>query len=152
MLRDGTADRLTNPPGRIGTETKATLVVELLGGTHQADIPLLNQVQQRQALVGVALSDAYNQAQIGLNELLAGALVAARHTFSQRQFLFSGQERIHTNLLQVLLHRIVYSATLILLLFAKLIISFIAKSSLIPAIISIIDIILLMKFLSNLSA
>src|SRR3954467_11380242 len=51
------SDRLSNPPGGVGRELEALAVVELLGGTDQAQRALLDQVEEGQALVAVVLRD-----------------------------------------------------------------------------------------------
>src|SRR5690606_4612177 len=53
LVRDGAGDRLANPPGRVGAEAEALAPVVLLDGAHQADVALLDQVQQGQATVHV---------------------------------------------------------------------------------------------------
>ena len=45
LVRYGSADRLSNPPGGVGAELEALAVVELLHATHQTDIALLNEVR-----------------------------------------------------------------------------------------------------------
>jgi hypothetical protein len=47
VFSNGTTDGLTNPLRGVSAETIATPVIEFLRGTHEADITLLNDVQQR---------------------------------------------------------------------------------------------------------
>src|SRR3546814_4332917 len=49
LIGDGAGDRLPDPPGRVGAELVATAIFELVDRLHQADIALLNQVQELQA-------------------------------------------------------------------------------------------------------
>ena len=67
-------DRLADPPRRVGRELVAALVLELVDGLHEADVPLLDQVQELQAAVRVLLGDRDDEAQVGLDELGLGAL------------------------------------------------------------------------------
>src|SRR5438132_4340909 len=46
LVRDSASNSLANPPGGICTKLVPLGVVEFLDSTNQADIPLLNQVQQ----------------------------------------------------------------------------------------------------------
>ena len=71
--RDGLAD----PPCRVRRELEALAVVELLGRAHEPDRPLLDQVEERQTLVAVALGDRDDETQVRLDHLLLRAVVAA---------------------------------------------------------------------------
>src|SRR5206468_7671287 len=50
------------------------LVLELVHGLHESDVPLLDQVQELEAAVGVLLGDADHEAQVGLDQLGLAAL------------------------------------------------------------------------------
>jgi hypothetical protein len=73
LVGDGAGDGLANPPGGVGRELVAAAVFELVHRLHQADVALLDQVQELQAAVGVLLGDGDHQAQVGLDHLLLGA-------------------------------------------------------------------------------
>jgi len=47
-------------------------VLELVDGLHQADVPLLDQVEELQAAVRVLLRDAHDQPQVRLDQLALG--------------------------------------------------------------------------------
>ncbi len=49
-------------------------MLELLHRPHQADVALLDQIQEAEAAVQVLLGDGHHQAQVGLGQLLTGAL------------------------------------------------------------------------------
>src|SRR3989475_1890838 len=51
-----------------------SLVLELVHGLHESDVPLLDQVQELEAAVGVLLGDADHEAQVGLDQLGLAAL------------------------------------------------------------------------------
>jgi hypothetical protein len=55
-------DRLADPPGRVRGELEALAVVELLRRADEAERPLLDQVEERQALVAVVLGDRDDEA------------------------------------------------------------------------------------------
>ena len=62
---------------RVGRELVAAGVVELLDGADQAEVALLDQVEERQPAAGVALGDRHDQPQVGLDQPLLGALAVA---------------------------------------------------------------------------
>src|SRR5690606_359941 len=72
-----TTDGLADPPRGVGGELVAATVVELLDGSQQAEVALLDEVEQRQALTLVALGDGDDQPEVGLDEALLGALAVA---------------------------------------------------------------------------
>ena len=65
-------DGLPDPPGRVRRELEALGVVELLDRADQAEVALLDQVQERQAVAGVALGQRDDQPQVGLQQVLLG--------------------------------------------------------------------------------
>src|SRR5579863_3083737 len=74
LVRDGARDGLADPPGGVSGELVAAPVFEFVGGAHQADVALLDQVQQMQSAVDVLLGDRHNQAEVGLDQVFFGAL------------------------------------------------------------------------------
>src|SRR5205823_7745407 len=52
-----TRNRLANPPRPIGRELEASSVVELLCSSGETNRPLLDQVEEGQALIAVVLRD-----------------------------------------------------------------------------------------------
>ena len=67
---DRALDRLADPPRRVGRKFEPAAIVELVDALHQTEVAFLNQVEQRQAAVQIALRDRYHQAQIRLHQLL----------------------------------------------------------------------------------
>ena len=74
---DAAGDRLADPPRGVGGELEALAPVELLDGVHQAEVALLDQVEQRQARGLVLLGDRHDEAQVGLHEGALGGLALA---------------------------------------------------------------------------
>src|SRR4051794_20606994 len=70
LVGQGARDRLANPPGRVRRELEALAVVELLRRADEAERSLLDQVQERQALVAVVLGDRDDEPEIRLDHLL----------------------------------------------------------------------------------
>ncbi len=74
LVGDGAGDGLADPPGGVGRELVAALVLELVDGLHQADVAFLDQVQELQAAVRVLLRDGDDEAEVGFDELGLGLL------------------------------------------------------------------------------
>ena len=72
LVRDGARDGLPDPPGGVRAEFVAALVLELVHGTHQADVSFLDQVQELEAAVRVLLGNADDQTEVRLHHLLLG--------------------------------------------------------------------------------
>ncbi len=92
LVGERAGDRLADPPGRVGRELEAPPVVELLGRTDQAKRPLLDQVEERQALVAVVLRDRDDQAEVRLDHLLLGVEVAALDPLRELDLLGGGEQ------------------------------------------------------------
>src|SRR5690606_37125257 len=72
LIRDGTRNRLADPPGRIGRELVAATILELIHGLHQPDIAFLDKIEELQAAVGVLLGDGNHETQVRLDHFLLG--------------------------------------------------------------------------------
>ena len=66
--------------------------VEALHRLHQADVAFGNQVEQRQAVVGVILGDLHDQAQVRLDHVGAGLFVALLDARGEFDLLFRGEQ------------------------------------------------------------
>src|ERR1700722_18365636 len=69
VIGDRAVDRLPDPPHRIGRELVAAPVLELVHRAHHADVALLDQVDQLEAVILVLLGDAHHEPQVRLHEL-----------------------------------------------------------------------------------
>ena len=72
LVGDGAGDRLANPPGGVGRKLVAAAILEFLDRLHQAHVAFLDQVQERQAAVGVFLGDGNDEAQVGFDHFGLG--------------------------------------------------------------------------------
>ncbi len=72
LVGDGAGDRLADPPGGVGRELVAAPVLELVDRLHEADVPLLDQVEELEAAVRVLLGDGDDEPEVGLDHLLLG--------------------------------------------------------------------------------
>jgi hypothetical protein len=86
-------DRLLDPQRRVGGELEALAPIELLGGTDQADSPLLDQVHEGQAEAAIALGDRHDEAEIRLDHVLFGVVIAALDPLCKLDLFRCGQQR-----------------------------------------------------------
>ena len=100
LVRQRARDRLADPPGRVGRELVAAPPVELLDRPDQAQRALLDQVEERQALVAVVLRDRDDQAQVRLDHPLLRLHVAALDLLGELDLLRGGQQRMAPGLAQ----------------------------------------------------
>src|SRR5262252_5124563 len=109
LVGDRARDRLPDPPRGIGRELVAATILEFVDRLHQADVALLDQVEELQAAVGVFLGDGDDEAQVRLHHLLLGlarlalALLHHVHDLAELADLESGLAREHLDLVAVLL-------------------------------------------------
>src|SRR3954452_16472221 len=99
-------DGLADPPRRVGRELEALAVVELLSGAHEAERPLLDEVEEGQPLVAVVLGDRDDQAQVGLDHLLLGVEVAALDALGEVALLLRGEQPDLADVLEEQLQRV----------------------------------------------
>src|ERR1035437_8771844 len=93
LVGDGARDRLADPPGGVGRELVALAVVELLDRTDEAEVALLDQVEEQHAATDVALGDRHHEAQVGFDQLALGLHVAALDALGQRDLFFGREQR-----------------------------------------------------------
>ena len=74
---DAAGDGLADPPRGVGGELEALAPVELLDGVHEAEVALLDEVEQRQARRLVLLGDRHHETQVRLHEGALGVLALA---------------------------------------------------------------------------
>ena len=74
LVGDGARDGLAHPPGGVGAELVAQPPVELLDRSHQPQVALLDEVQERHALVHVLLGHGDHESAVGLGEVVPGRL------------------------------------------------------------------------------
>ena len=106
MIDERARDRLANPPRRVGRELVAELVVELLDGTHQAEVPLLDEIEERNVGARVVASDGHDEAEVRLDQLLLRRLVAGVLAARELALLLAREQRPGADLANVELERI----------------------------------------------
>ena len=97
LIRDGAGDGLTDPPRCIGGETEAAVAIKLFGCLDQADVALLDQIQERQIVAHVLLGDGHHQTQVCLAQAAAG-IQAVAAGLEQLCTLFVGQGAVFHSL------------------------------------------------------
>src|SRR5690242_17007773 len=72
LVRDRARDRLPDPPRRVRRELVAAAVLELLDLLHEADVPLLDEVEEVQPAVRVLLRDRDDEPEVRDDQLVLG--------------------------------------------------------------------------------
>ena len=110
LIGNRAGDGLTNPPRRIGREFEALCIVELFNRLDQAEVALLNQIEEEHAAADIALGDGDDQTQIRLGELLFRRLrhlAAHFHLLGDLDLFFRRQQRHLADFLEVHAHGVV---------------------------------------------
>ena len=93
LIGEGALDALFDPPCGVGGEFSAFVGVESFDGLHEADVAFGDEVEEREAVVGVVLSDFDDEAEVGLDHVIAGALAAFFDFGGEFYLLFWCEER-----------------------------------------------------------
>src|SRR5450759_1072569 len=72
LVSNSAGHGLTNPPGGIGAEFEALVMVKFVHCPGKTDVALLNQVKEGQASPDMFLGDADHQTQVGFNQMPLG--------------------------------------------------------------------------------
>ncbi len=92
MVGEGAFDGLLDPPSGVGGEFAALCGIETLDGFHEADIAFGDEVEERQAEVGVIVSDFDDEAEIGADHQGSGGFIALLDFGCEVDFLFNGEK------------------------------------------------------------
>ena len=74
LVGNRAGDRLSDPPRGVRAELIALAELELLDRPHQADVALLDQIQQRHTAADVLLGHRHDEPQIGFYQVASGAI------------------------------------------------------------------------------
>ena len=107
MVGNCPGNGLADPPRSIGGEFIALGIIELANGLDQAQIALLNQIEQGQAASNVALGNGHNKAQVRFDHLVVRFLIAFSHLLGKLRFLIRGEKRNFADLLEIHPHGVV---------------------------------------------
>ena len=106
LVGERAGDRLANPPGRVRRKLEAELVVELLDRADQAEVALLDQVEQRHAGLRVVARDRHHEPEVRLDQLALGGLVALVLAAGELALLGRREQRPVADLADVELERV----------------------------------------------
>src|SRR4029079_13763381 len=94
VVGDGALHRLADPPGGVGRELEAPPPVEPLQRAVEAESPLLDQVQERDAEAPVALGDGDDETEVRLDHLPLGDEIALLDLLGERDLFRGGQKLV----------------------------------------------------------
>ena len=106
LVDERTGYRLANPPRRVRRELEAELVVELLDGAHEAEVPLLDEVEERHIGAPVVAGDGHDEAEVRLDQAHPRGVVAGVLAARELPLLFARQQRPGADLADVGLERV----------------------------------------------
>ena len=101
LVGERAGDRLADPPGRVGRKLVAHAVVELLDRADQAEVALLDQVEQRHAGPRVVARDRHHEPQVRLDQLPLRVFVALVLAARELALLLARQQRAVADLADV---------------------------------------------------
>src|SRR5690606_34654753 len=101
LFGDRLQDGLTDPPYGIGNEFKTFGLIKTFGRFDQSEIPLVNQIAQREPLVLVLLGHGDDKTKVRLRQPLQSGLVALPDFLCEDDLLFGCNQVYFTNLMQV---------------------------------------------------
>ena len=106
LVGERSRDRLPDPPGRVRRELEAASPVELLDRADEPERALLDEVEEREALVAVVLRDRDDEPEVRLDHPLLRLHVAALDPLRELDLLRGGQQLVPARLAQEELQRI----------------------------------------------
>ena len=87
LVGNGPGNRLADPPGGVGTEFKAFIIIELFNGFDQAEVPFLDQVQEQHAAAHIPFGNAYHQTQVRFRQAAFCLITLLFNCFQHRRKL-----------------------------------------------------------------
>jgi len=85
-------DRLPNPPHRVRDELDAFGLVELVGGANEAEVALVDQIGERDALILILLGNRHDEPEIRSNQRVEGVLVVLADALRELHFHLATDE------------------------------------------------------------
>jgi hypothetical protein len=111
-LRQRMQDRLPDPPHRVRGQPEAAAAVELLDRADQADVALLDEIEQRRAALRIPACDRDDESEIRLDQTPSRRLVAQTLASDKLALLDRRKQRAATELTYVDRQRILGSCPL----------------------------------------
>ncbi len=109
LVGDSPRNGLPDPPVSVGRKLVPTTVFKFLHCAHQADISLLDQIEELKSSVGVLASDRYDQSEVGYDHFLARPF---GHDFAPTNLLNRGGD-LGMRRLETLLERFDFATILL---------------------------------------
>ncbi len=109
LVGQSTGNRLTNPPRGVSREFVAFGVVEFVYRLEKAEIPFLNEVEEREvrATIDVFLGDRDDEAEVGASEDIARFIVFLEDALREVFLLLTIEEWVLADFAQIHLHGII---------------------------------------------
>ena len=85
-------DGLFDPPRGIGGKLRPSFGVKAPDAFHQADVALIDEIQQRQSQAVIGACDFNHQPQVRLDHVFARLPVTAVDSFGERDLLLRSQQ------------------------------------------------------------
>src|SRR5258708_25331378 len=101
LVGESSFDRLFDPPRSVGAKLAALTWVETLDGFNQANVTFADEIQKRKTEVLVVVRDFYDQAQVGLDHVVARGFVSLANPFRESNFLCDRKKRSFSNFFEV---------------------------------------------------
>ena len=93
LVRDGTGDRLSDPPGRVGREFITLGVVKFFHRLDQSEIALLDQIEKIHTLADVFFCNGNDKAQVRLDQLVLRGFIALSDPFGKIELSVGIEQR-----------------------------------------------------------
>ena len=87
LIRNRAGNRLANPPSGVSRKFVPAPILKFLDRFHQAHVSFLDQVQKREAAIGVFLGDGNDQPKVGFDHLGFGFKRLTQPIFQRSIFL-----------------------------------------------------------------
>jgi hypothetical protein len=98
---------LPDPPDRIGDELDVLFRIVLFGGVDQADVPLVDEVEEQDLGVPITLGVGNDETEVCLDQLFERALVVLVDALAQLALPLRGQPGDSRDFLQILTQEVV---------------------------------------------
>src|SRR5688572_5534124 len=105
LLGERLEDCLPDPPDGVGDELDPLRLVELVCGADQAEVALVDQVRERDALVLILLRDRHDEAEVRPNQLVQRLLIVRADALRQRDLLVARDQRVRADVAEILVER-----------------------------------------------
>ena len=107
LFRQRVQNRLADPPDGVGDEFDVLFGIVLLGRMHQADVALIDQIEEQHVLISISLRVVNDESQVRLDQLLDRTLVVLLRATAELFFTLRSEFGDTRDFLQILIQEIV---------------------------------------------